>query len=279
MDAASNQPTSPLMMTDSNGSGGGLKVIGAGLGRTGTASLQQALAILYGAPCYHMKEVMTHPERVRFWTEAALQRKSSEEFREHFKDFAATVDFPSCLHWEQLMVVYPDAKVILSVRDPDSWVKSAKETILLMNSSYSGSPWGIWLLQTFVPSFRALWRLINVGFWSPLFDGDYSDSNLRRKFIEWAEDVKKSCPNDRLLVFEASQGWGPLCAFLGVPVPETPYPNVNDTKAFKSIVHRLNVVGYVLGGLSALVLAAGLNFAYSRRAGFLSLISVVRPSK
>ena len=267
------------MATDSTGCGGGLKVIGAGMPRTGTASLQQALAILYGAPCYHMKEVLPRPDRVRFWTEAFLQPKSSEEFREHFKDFAATVDFPSCMRWEQLMEVYPDAKIVLSVRDPDSWVKSVKETILQLNSAYSGSPWGIWLLQTFVPPFRASWRMIDAGYWSPFLKRDLSDSNMRRKFIEWVEDVKKRCPKDKLLVFEASQGWGPLCAFLGVPVPETPYPNVNDTKSFKEIVARINTIGYVFAGLSVAALAGVLNFAYFKRDGLLSLISAMRPSK
>lgn len=266
------------MTSDSTGSGG-LRVIGAGLGRTGTASLQQALAILYGAPCYHMREVMFNPDRVRFWTEAALQRKSSEQFREHFKGFAATVDFPSCLHWEQLLEAYPDAKVILSVRDPDSWVKSAKDTILKMNSSYSGSPWGIWLMQTLVPSSKALWKLMNVGFWSPLFDDDFSDSNLRQRFVDWVEDVKKRCPKDKLLVFEASHGWGPLCAFLGVPVPDTPYPNVNDTKSFQAIVARVNMIGYMFAGLSGLAVAVGLSFVYRRREGLLSLLSTFRLNK
>ena len=253
----------------------GLKVIGAGLGRTGTASLQQALAILYDAPCYHMKEVIPNPDRVRFWTEAALQRKTNEEFREHFKDFAASVDLPSCLYWEQLLDAYPDAKVVLSVRDPDSWVKSVKSTILLTHSTYSGSPWGIWLLQTVVPYWRAVWRMVEVSCWSPLLKGDFSDSNMRQKFIEWVEDVKKRCPRDRLLVFESSQGWEPLCTFLGVQVPETPYPDVNDTKSFQEIVARVNMLGYVVAALMALFLAAGLNFVYHRREGFLSFISAM----
>ena len=251
------------MTSGSNGSGG-LRVIGAGLGRTGTASLQQALAILYGAPCYHMSEVIAHSDRVKFWTEVALQRKSNEDFREHFKDFAAAVDLPTCLYWEQLLRAYPDAKVILSVRDPDSWVKSVKATILLTHSTYAGSPWGIWLLQTVIPYWRAVWRMVEVSCWSPLLEGDYSDSNMRQRFIDWVEDVKKRCPKDKLLIFESSQGWGPLCAFLGVSVPETPYPYVNDTKSFQEIVARVNMMGYVIGGLFVLFVAAGLNFVYGK---------------
>ena len=260
------------MASVSDGSGG-LKVIGAGMPRTGTASLQQALAILFSAPCYHMREVVTHPDRVKFWTEAALQGKSTKEFREHFKSFAATVDFPSCMHWEKLLQAYPDAKVVLSVRDPDSWVKSVKQTVLLMNSSYSGSPWGIWLLQTFSPRGRAGWRLVHFGFWYPLLKGDFSDANIRKVYVEWVEDVKRRCPKDKLLVFGAADGWEPLCSFLGVPVPETPFPNVNDTKSFQKIVNGLSAMACIFAGVSAIAIAVGINFAYRRREGLTSLIS------
>ena len=242
---------------------GGLKVIGAGLGRTGTFSLRAALAILYGAPCYHMKDVIPDPSRVSFWTEAALGPKSDEEFREHFRHFAATVDFPACIHWERLLQAYPEAKVLLSVRDPDSWVRSVKDTILKMHSSYSGSPWGIWLLQTLSPFWMGyyFYRMSKLSCWDPLVKEDFSDSNLRRAFVDWVEDVKRRCPKDRLLVYSVSEGWGPLCDFLGLPVPETPFPQVNDSVGYQKVVAKISWHGYLYTFMTTLVVAAGVGFA------------------
>ena len=271
-----SHPTHRIPLTADSADCEGLKVIGAGLGRTGTASLKEALAILYGAPCYHMKDVIPDSSRVSFWTEAALGPKSDEEFREHFRHFAATVDFPACIHWERLLQAYPEAKVLLSVRDPDSWVRSVKDTILKMYSSYSGSPWGIWLLQTLVPSWRVVWRMFQVGCWSPLLKEDLSDSNLRRAFVDWVEDVKRRCPKDKLLVYSVSEGWGPLCDFLGLPVPETPFPQVNDTKSFQAIVNGLNTAVYVGVSVSLLALVTGVRLALRNREGLLSLFTTMR---
>ena len=105
-----------------------LRVIGAGFGRTGTASLKVALEKLLGAPCYHMIEVFQHPEHVALWHEAALG--NMPDWNRLFEGYASAVDFPASAFWPEIMNAYPDALVLLSVRDPEQWWQSASETIM-----------------------------------------------------------------------------------------------------------------------------------------------------
>lgn len=242
---------------------GGLKLIGAGLPRTGTASLKEALEILYKASCYHMKAVNSS-SRVQFWTEAAQGLKSENDYLEHMEPFAAAVDAPSCMRWKDLMKTYPNAKVLLSTRSPDTWLKSIKETVLKMNSSYSRSPWGVWFLQTLFPFGRGyyFWKMNDLNLWTPLFKGDYSEANMRKAFIDWLEDVKSKCPPEKLLIYEVSQGWGPLCEFLGLPVPDVPFPCVNDTESFKEIVKKFNAMGFMIAGGLSISLAISVGIFY-----------------
>ena len=118
--------------------------------------------------------------------------------------------------------------------------------------------------------------MFQVGCWSPLLKEDLSDSNLRRAFVDWVEDVKRRCPKDKLLVYSVSEGWGPLCDFLGLPVPETPFPQVNDTKSFQAIINGLNTVVYVGVGVSLLALVTGVRLALRNREGLLSLFTTMR---
>src|SRR6185437_3611255 len=107
-----------------------LEVIGSGLGRTGTKSLQTALNRLGFGPCHHMVEVFMHPESMGLWVEAAAGRPDWDAI---FRDYRSAVDYPSAAYWRQLADYYPDAKVIHTVRDPDKWFESTQATIFNPN--------------------------------------------------------------------------------------------------------------------------------------------------
>ena len=117
----------------------GLKVIGAGFGRTGTRSLKEALEMLGFAPCHHMIEVFTHPEQVQFWDRVAL--KQPFDWSEVFANYQSACDWPSCNFYKELADYYPDAKVILSLREPKSWYKSVSNTIMPAMKSSANRPY------------------------------------------------------------------------------------------------------------------------------------------
>ncbi len=189
-----------------------LKVIGAGLGRTATFSTKFALEHLGFGPCYHMSEVLAGARRnVPLWLDVVAGNPDWESI---FEGYQSTTDYPGCTYWRELADYYPEAKVVLTTRDPDSWFESVSETIFSerMNSQIHGSPFGA--------------LLKGVAF--DAFDGDRQD---RAFMTEWFtrrnREVVEALPPERLLVFHPRQGWEPLCEFLGVPVPEVPYPRVN----------------------------------------------------
>lgn len=217
-----------------------LRVIGAGMGRTGTASLKRALEQLGFGPCHHMEEVIKHPDEVPTWQAAA--RGEPVDWRAFMGGWGAACDFPSALYYRELMTAFPDAKVVLTVRDPEAWYESMRQTI--------------------VPSMRRFpTRLITPLL--PYVSGPslvMSPTRLRREiidrfddrdhvmdaFVAWNEEVKRAVPEERLLVFEVKRGWEPLCAFLGVPVPDEPFPRVNDTATFRRRVRIADAVSWLV---------------------------------
>lgn len=193
-----------------------LHVIGAGLGRTGTLSLKLALEQLGLGPCYHMMEVRSAPERLEHWNRLAAGEKV--DWEEVFGGFRSTVDWPACNYWRELMARYPDAKVILSLRDPESWWRSTQSTIF-SDHVQDGAP----------PSIRRILK--------DVVDEDLHDRDACvAAFERHNASVRAGVPAEKLLVFDAKQGWGPLCAFLGVPVPDAPFPSVNTTDEFRKMV-------------------------------------------
>lgn len=189
-----------------------LAVIGAGLGRTATFSLKFALEHLGFGPCHHMSEVFADGRRqVPLWLDVVAGRP---EWDAIFDGFRATTDYPACSYWRELAAHYPDAKVVLTVRDPDSWFDSVSETIFSkgMQGSLEGSPVGA-LMQ---------------GAIFDHFDGKIADRAFMTDwFARRNQQVIDALPPERLLVFSPKDGWEPLCAFLGVPLPECPFPRVN----------------------------------------------------
>jgi hypothetical protein len=193
----------------------GLKVVGSGLGRTGTKSLQTALNMLGFGPCHHMVEVFAKPESMALWIEAAAGRPDWDAI---FDGYNSMVDYPGASYWRQLAEYYPDAKVLHSERDPDKWFDSTQATIFEPGSMAMRSD------GPMAPFFKSV-----VGpFHANIHDRTYMTDYFRRH----NEEVKRTIPPERLLVFEAGQGWEPLCRFLGVRVPDAPYPSENSRAEF-----------------------------------------------
>ena len=200
----------------------GLQVIGAGLGRTGTLTLKVALEQLGFGPCHHMVEVLANPEQVPFWRRAA--GGEAVEWADVFAPYRASVDWPSCHFYAELAQRYPQAKVVLTMRDPERWYESMEETILKAMAGIDAA--------TMEDAEAHPMRFAQILICEKTFARDYSRANVIAAFERHARAVIDTIPPERLLVFEAAQGWEPLCAFLGLPEPETPFPRVNSREEF-----------------------------------------------
>ncbi|MDQ3247991.1 MAG: sulfotransferase family protein [Chloroflexota bacterium] len=210
-----------------------LKIIGAGFGRTGTLSLKLALEALGYTKCYHMQEVFAHPSHVQTWTDAATGKPV--DWDKLFTGYQATVDWPGCTFYRELMQHYPDAKVLLSVRDPENWYQSAYNTIFRVGRQFPMNQ-----MPKIVPPLRRFIRMVDAIIWRGTFHGRFADKPYAiAVFNRHIEEVKQIVPPQRLLVYEVKEGWEPLCKFLGVPVPQgIPFPHANDTVQFQQQFYR-----------------------------------------
>jgi hypothetical protein len=210
-----------------------LQIIGAGFGRTGTKSLQLALETLGYGKCYHMEALLRNPEGVNYWTDA--NNETPVNWNALFEGYNSIVDFPGSMYYKELHNYYPDAKVILSVRDPESWHQSALKTIYAFDP---GPAIKIKLLlkMPFSSKARNLFKVIQLNdksIWKKFFEGKFEDKAYAINKFNWhIEDVKQTIPKNQLLIFEAKDGWQPLCEFLNKPIPETPYPRSNKGENF-----------------------------------------------
>ncbi len=211
---------------------GGLKVIGAGFGRTGTLSMKAALEELGFGPCYHMTEVFNNPEHIASWV-AATEGKPVD-WKDFLKNYQATVDWPACTFYAELMRANPDAKVLLTVRNPESWYESVSSTIYPISRRVIGSPFIGLIARLLFPDRLKVGRMINALIWQQTFDGKFEDKEYALAvFQRHIEEVKKNVPPEKLLVYDVKQGWEPLCAFLGVEVPrDKPFPHLNERANF-----------------------------------------------
>lgn len=198
-----------------------LNVIGAGLGRTGTMTLKTALEQLGLGPCHHMIEIFSHPEQIPFWRAAA--GGAAVDWKAGFAGYNSSVDWPSAHYWKQLAAAFPAAKIILSRRDPERWADSMAETIL---KAMQGP---VFAADGDREPPMAFAHMIIAG---QTFGGDFSRANVIAAFERHNAEVVATIPPERLLVFEAAEGWEPLCAFLGVQAPATPFPRTNSREEF-----------------------------------------------
>jgi hypothetical protein len=207
-----------------------LKVVGAGFGRTGTLSLKTALEKLGFGPCYHMMEVFPRPDHIAMWHRLAFE--NSIDWDLVFQGFQATVDWPAARWWREIAAHFPDAKVLLSVRDPEAWYKSMIETIY--QPMKSPVPEG-------VPEIARLQNeMVRKAILSETFDNRFEDkAHAIEVFKRHTQEVRDAIDPARLLVFDVREGWTPLCRFLEVPVPDEPFPRLNDTATTKAMIQSL----------------------------------------
>jgi hypothetical protein len=255
-----------------------LAVIGAGLGRTGTLSLHAALEWLGFAPCDHMSENFEHPERFALWLEAARRKRAGEpiDWRPLFTGYRATVDWPGVYFWRELVAAHPEAKVILTVRDPARWYDSARATIYAATRARTATP-AARLLYRLVgwanPRAGHGFRTVKETVWDGTLGGRFEDRDgAIRIFAEHNREVVATIPPERLLVFDVKEGWEPLCAFLGVPVPSgEPFPHLNDATDFsrRQREQYQHITRMLLPAVGAAMAggAAGLVLGLSRRRG------------
>ncbi|ORX92130.1 hypothetical protein K493DRAFT_316802 [Basidiobolus meristosporus CBS 931.73] len=208
----------------------GLEIIGAGFGRTGTTSLRVALECL-GYHTYHMEEV-NQLNHEKYWV--AAERGELESWEQIFDGYRATLDWPSTKYYKELLAKYPNAKVILSTRDPESWYTSAYQTIYFPHRKTS-----LRLLEWFLPGYRRHQEMLRLILWKGTFQDRFADKDYAMSvFKEHNEEVKRVVPSEQLLVFNPKEGWEPLCQFLGKPIPPTPFPHVNDSQAFQRLMNK-----------------------------------------
>jgi hypothetical protein len=239
-----------------------VKVIGAGFGRTGTTSLKAALEELGFGPCYHMTEVFAHPGHADFWVSA--WRGEPVDWEGVLGDYQATVDWPACTFYEKLMERHPEAKVLLSVRDPEPWYESTRSTIYELSILLDSSPtsrliFGLITLLVFGGFAGGRSNLVNDLIWEGTFDGRFEDEAYAIEVFErHNEEVKRRVPPERLLVYDVKEGWETLCEFFGVPEPEEPFPRLNDAAQMRRGINAVRTLITVIPVALTLSTAAAL---------------------
>lgn len=204
-----------------------LRVIGAGLGRTGTLSLKLALERLLGAPCYHMVAVFERPADIPVWHAAV--RGEPVDWQALFADHAACVDWPGASFWPELARAFPDALVVLSLRDAADWWESADQTIF---PAIRRPPDG-------GPPFMADWHRMLSELMARRFGADLRDRDASlAAFERHNQRVRREVPAERLVEWRAPDGWAPLCRALALPVPDEPFPRANTREDFLARFQR-----------------------------------------
>jgi Sulfotransferase domain len=209
-----------------------MKLIGAGMPRTGTLTQKMALEMLGVGPCYHMVDVLASLDQADLW-KRALAREAP--WGEIFDGYQSTVDWPGGYFYRELIEVYPDAKVLLSVREPEAWERSMRETVWAVRNGESL----IRLLssaQAHVnPAWKGFLEMIDGLLWKgegTFAAGHAEPQQLIDAMERHNEQVRQAVPPERLLVWSVKEGWGPLCEFLELPVPSEPFPHINDRTEF-----------------------------------------------
>jgi len=200
-----------------------LKIIGAGLGRTGTASLKVALEMLGTGQGYHMSEVLQNPAKCKDWIDAA---NGDADWDKIFDGYGSSMDYPGCTFWEELAEHYPHAKIILTVRDPVRWFDSVNETIMseMLVNGTKNSPFG-----------ELMHRVVFDTVDNRMHDKDY----MVAYFEQRNADIIASAPAERFLLFKVKDGWGPLCEFLDIPTPDEDFPHINSREETRLLIEKM----------------------------------------
>jgi hypothetical protein len=218
-----------------------IKIIGAGFPRTGTTTLKRSLETLGYKRSYHMKELLVNPQMLHFWK--TLDETGDTDWDALYANYDATVDFPCYPWYKEHMKRYPDAKVILTVRDFESWYKSVTNTVLTAGPQTPGEK--IKMMGKLLTSSRArqvvgVIKFFKFKFFTKEFEGQFEDkAYAEAKWNAHIEEVKRVVPKEKLLIYDVRDGWKPLCEFLGVPEPPEPLPHLNKKENFKEMLPKL----------------------------------------
>ena len=218
-----------------------IKIIGAGLPRTGTNTLKQSLEHLGHKHVYHMKELLVNPEKLHYWK--TLDETGDTDWDALYEGYDGTVDFPGYPWYKEHMKRYPDAKVILTVRDFESWYKSVDSTVFRAGPQTPGEKikmLGKLLFNARIRKVVMCIKWFKKCFFAERLHGKFEDKEFTQKF--WDDhlaEVKATVPADKLLVYDVRDGWGPLCTFLGVPEPTEPLPHLNKKENFMAMLPKL----------------------------------------
>ncbi len=210
-----------------------MKLIGVGFGRTATMSLKSALEQLGAGPCFHMIELITGESKDRdlpYWTKVADGERV--DWNEVFDGWEATVDWPACARWRELVDAFPDAPVLLNVREFDGFYESCKHTILAIKQAAQS---GEMREGNRPPPSPQLGEVIEKLIWQGDFQGRFEDKEwVRGMYEQRIQTIKATVPAERLTVWEPGDGWDPLAAMLGVEAPREPFPHLHDTNEFRA---------------------------------------------
>jgi hypothetical protein len=214
-----------------------MRVIGAGFGRTGTTSLKAALEELGFGPAYSLSEVFRNPEHAKIWEAGRGPAGEGVDWEGFLGSYEVGVDWPVCSFYEELMKAFPEASVILTVRDPEPWYESLRSTIYeLRRLTHGPLPLraAFALAEPFVPGVAGTVRLADHLVWEDTFHGRFEDRAYAMEVFERQnEAVRRRVPPERLLVFDVREGWAPLCDFLGVEAPDRPFPHLNEAREMR----------------------------------------------
>lgn len=209
-----------------------LRLINAGLGRTGTTSLKVALERLGFGPCYHMFDIVNNEERLGQWEKIVCDAQRPD-WEAVFDGYTSAVDGPCAIYYRQLIEAFPEAKVMLTVRDAERWYRSTYDTLYQFALNGGGDE---------THSMRSrVYRLTSTMTWNGLFDGRFSEKDYAIKvFRRHNQEVIHTVGPENLLVYDVKDGWEPLCAFLGVDVPPEDFPRVNDTESMRKRIRQMS---------------------------------------
>jgi hypothetical protein len=201
-----------------------LRVVGAGLGRTGTLSLKHALEQLLGGPCYHMMEVFGRPGDIPVWHRAV--EGELPDWSAFLSDYAAVVDWPACAFWRELSDAFPGSLVLLSTRDTDDWWESANNTIFEVSRRQLPDE----------PTISAQMAMVHELFGRRFTPNWTDEAEAKAAYDVHNRTVRASVPADRLVDWRPGDGWEPICTALSVPVPDEPFPHMNTTADFRAML-------------------------------------------
>ncbi|XP_023340279.1 uncharacterized protein LOC111710426 [Eurytemora carolleeae] len=259
----------------------GFVLIGAGLPRTGTMSTRAALQNLLKGKIHHMATVMSERlDKHDFWKKAVAKQVSTNDWQETLSEYRGGVDYPISFFYKEIMEAFPNAKVLLNVRDPIKWYESVKNSIFRLHmtarcwpctwfTALIGQAESIELvaqLSELIPSYSSE----EMSMFSAVAAGQ---SQAVQFWTEHVNQVKSTVPADRLLVWDVREGWEPLCQFMDLPIPDEPFPRVNDTASIEGARKRILYSSwFFVVFLPAFMLLAAWSFEFYSPAPFLLMV-------